>query len=108
MKFAVYSTKPIFQSATDLSSIMVFILLGCDGDCNCDISLKYNSEDFGKTIVMGKDTAPKLKIEISNTQLDYAYGTQLNISTEIQLKNEHLIDCTKKPKVIHISSNWIR
>ena len=96
-----------FQSATDLSSIMVFILLGCDGDCNCDISLKYNSEDFGKTIVMGKDTAPKLKIEISNTQLDYAYGTQLNISTEIQLKNEHLIDCTKKPKVIHSSSNEI-
>ena len=54
---------------------------------------------------MGKDTAPKLKIEISNTQLDYAYGTQLNISTEIQLKNEHLIDCTQKQKVIRISSN---
>ena len=84
---------------------MLLTLLGCDGDCNCDISLKYNSEDFVKKTVMGKDTAPKLKIEISNTQLDYAYGTQLNISTEIQLKNEHRMDCTKKPKVIHISSN---
>ena len=84
---------------------MELTLLGCDGDCNCDISLKYNSEDFVKKTVMGKDTAPKLKIEISNTQLDYAYGTQLNISTEIQLKNEHRMDCTKKPKVIHISSN---
>ena len=84
---------------------MVLTLLGCDGDCNCDISLKYNSEDFVKKTVMGKDTAPKLKVEISNTQLDYAYGTQLNISTEMQLKNEHRMDCTKKPKVIHISSN---
>ena len=84
---------------------MMLTRLGCDGDCNCDISLKYNSEDFVKKIIMGKDTAPKLKIEISNTKFDYAYGTQLNISTEIQLKNEHLIDCTKKPKVIHFSSN---
>ena len=84
---------------------MVFTILGCDGDCNCDILLKYNSQDFRKKIIMGKDTTPKLKIEISNTQRDYAYGTQLNISTEIQLKNEHLMDCTKKPKVIHISSN---
>ena len=83
---------------------MVFTVLGCDGACNCDILLKYNSQDFRKKIIMGKDTTPKLKFEISNTQRDYAYGTQLNISTEIQLKNE---DCTKNAKVIHIPSNCI-
>ena len=81
---------------------MIFTVSGCDGDCNCDILLKYNSQDFGKKIIMGKDTTPKLKFEISNTQFDYAYGTQLNISTEIQLKNK---DCTKKGKVIQIPSN---
>ena len=84
---------------------MVFNILGCDGNCDCDISLMHNAQDFTKKVLMGKDTAPKLKFEISNTKLDYAYGTQLNISTELQLKNEDLVnkDCTKKAKVIHIS-----
>ena len=88
---------------------MVFNILGCDGNCDCDISLMHNAQDFTKKVLMGKDTAPKLKFEISNTKLDYAYGTQLNISTELQLKNEDLVnkDCTKKAKVIHISSNSI-
>ena len=83
------------------------MFLGCSGACNCAISLTYNSQAFDKQITIDKDQDPKLKFEISNTQRDFAYGTQLKVSAEIQLRKDDLSenDCTDQEKVIYISSN---
>ena len=83
------------------------MFLGCSGACNCAISLTYNSQTFDKQITIDKDQDPKLKFEISNTEQDYAYGIQLEVSAEIQLRKDDLSenDCTDQEKVTYISSN---
>ena len=72
--------------------------------------MKYNSQAFEKQITIDKDQDPKLKFEISNTQRDYAYGTQLEIRAEIQLRKDDLNenDCTDQVKVTDTSSNNMR
>ena len=83
------------------------MFLGCSGACNCAISLTYNSQAFDKQITIDKDQDPKLKFDISNTQRDYAYGTQLEVSAEIQLRKDDLNenDCTDQVKVAYTSCN---
>ena len=61
----------------------------------------YNSDEFRNPITVGKDKIPKLDFQISNTQDEYAFGTQLLIETEIKLKEEIIDkkDCIEQPKV---------
>ena len=86
------------------------MFLGCSGACNCAVSLTYNSRAFDKQITIDKDQDPKLKFEISNTEQDYAYGIQLEVSAEIQLRKDDLNenDCTDHVKVTYTSSNDMR
>ena len=61
----------------------------------------YNSDEFRNHLTVGKDKIPKLNFRIRNTLKEYAFGTQLLIETEIQLKEETIDkkDCIENPKV---------
>ena len=61
----------------------------------------YNSDEFRNPITVGKDKIPKLNFQIRNTLNEYAFGTQLLIETEIELKEENIDkkDCIEKTKV---------
>ena len=68
----------------------------------------YNSDEFRNPITVGKDKIPKLNFQISNTLEEYAFGTQLLIETEVELKGENIDkkDCIEKTKVKVARKNY--